>query len=107
MKKSKIANVFGIREYKVQTGGCVKVVIGKPVLCSEGESIDGFYCCHFQITGIGDDQIMTSCGIDEIASIISAFKMVGARLHSSQQAQRKHLNWEGEVDNDVLGFPEP
>lgn len=107
MKKTAISDVIGRREYKVKSGGVVKVLVGRPNLCAHGEAIDGFYCCHFQIDGIGDDQIMTSCGIDELAAIASAFRMIGARLHTSVPGQNGELIWAGKVDNDELGFPEP
>lgn len=103
----KILDVIGEREYQIKSGGLVKVSIGRPYLCSIGEAIDGFYCCQFQIEGIGGDQVMTACGIDGLEAISSAFRMTGARLHTSVLQKEKQLIWQGQVDSDEIGFPKP
>lgn len=49
--------------------------------------------------------VMVSSGLDAIAAIESAYRMIGARLYCSMQPEK--LCWDGESEKMELGFPKP
>ena len=102
-----VTEVIASREYQNSDGGTVTILMGKPELFPDGEGIDGFYYCPFQILGIGQDLVMHSSGIDSIQAIVGAMKMIGARLYNCNLVTQGKLKWIGELDGDKLGFPEP
>ena len=78
----------------------VKITIGNPQKFSDGND---FYCA-FQITGIGDEKVNWSGGIDAVQALLVALEAIGILLTNSEEYKQGKLSWEGSTDG-ILGFP--
>jgi hypothetical protein len=78
----------------------VVVKIGKPVPFPDGRD----YFCPYQITGIGDEKIRYSGGIDAVQALQLALIGAGSHLFALNDSCAARLRWEGDEHGD-LGFP--
>ena len=79
----------------------VVVTIGKPQPFPDSSD----YYCPYQITGMGDEKINWSGGIDEVQALLLALESIGIYLRHSDEYQKGNLFWIGS-ENGNLGFPQ-
>src|SRR5580698_10621053 len=103
-KPDTIGEVIAERRLSVEGSlngiSAIRVLMGKPERTPN--STDCF--CPFQVIGIGSDKVRCAYGIDEFQAIQLAMAGIGAYLDSLNEAEGKHLRWEGDELGD-LGFP--
>ena len=87
------------RDVDGQTG-YVKLQIGKPQLLEQVEGAAGMWCCLRQITGIGDEKVRPSFGIDSLQALLHSLESAEAELEVLGKQEHKTLTWLG--GNDLL-----
>lgn len=78
----------------------VVVKIGKPKPFPDGRD----YFCPYQITGLGDEKVQYSGGIDAIQALHFAIVAAGSDLFALNELCGGRLRWDGDEHGD-LGFP--
>jgi hypothetical protein len=101
MRLQTIGTVLAERTLELDASGSptsVRVLIGSP------KKIPGSseYFCPYQITGLGDETIRYTEGVDAAQAIYLAMEAIGTSLHSSREARAGRLTWYGE---HAFGFP--
>lgn len=91
------ASAIITRQFDLADGSHVDVFIWQPE-CSS----DDYPTCSYLIRGLGDDRVRKSQSIDGMDAVMSAMKLIGTTLYSSQQYKNGDLTWLGARD---LGLP--
>lgn len=103
MKLRSVGTVIATRVLVLSKRKKISVVIGKPRKFRNGMD----YYCPLQITGMGDEQVKYSGGVDAVQALQLALEHIGTRLYSSEEARTGRLSWDGGSTKGDLGFPVP
>lgn len=104
MQINDLGDVVTTRYLSVANDPKKKVVIriGRPQKIKD----DDDYYCPYQISGIGNEKIKYTIGIDGIQSLQLTLSRIGTDLYTSEEGKRGELRWVGDEKGD-LGFPVP
>ena len=103
MQLTSIGELFVTRTLKLTNNNLthlVTIAIGKPQKFHDGPD----YYCPYQISGLGDEKISWSGGIDEVQALLLALEKIGIYLINTEEFKQGNLSWAGS-DKNNLGFP--
>jgi hypothetical protein len=76
----------------------VTIKLYRPLPMERGTS----WLCHYEILGIGDEELRYGAGSDPIQAILLTLTNIGAYVYGSDEAKAGKLRWSGDEN---LGFP--
>jgi hypothetical protein len=95
-----IKDAILMREFKLRSGGEIRIYFWKPVYCSDvpEEGAHEHYKCYFQIIGIDNDKTRRVVGVDSIQALMLALQAAGLYLYTSNLYESGELTYLGYRD---------